>query len=70
MWLQMVTSWGHKTEQTLDPAMHELAKNYILYNERKHDMITDMMPNNFVWHKEHIFKGLDPSEWENKYVRK
>jgi len=70
MWLQMVTAWGHKTEQTLDPAMHELAKNYILYNERKHDMITDMMPNNFTWHKEHIFKGLDPSEWESKYVRK
>jgi hypothetical protein len=70
MWLQMVTAWGHKTEQTLDPAMHELAKLTILFNERKHDMVTDMMPNNFEWHKEHIFKGLSPGEWEDKFVRK
>jgi tryptophan halogenase len=70
MWLQMVTAWGHKTEQTLDPVMHELAKLTILFNEQKHDMVTDMMPNNFEWHKEHIFKGLSPGAWEDKFVRK
>jgi len=70
MWLQMVTAWGHRTEQTIDPAMHELAKHIIVSDEKKHDMITDMMPNNFLWHKEHVFNGLSPTEWEQKYIRK
>jgi tryptophan halogenase len=70
MWMQLATAWGHGPNRPLDLHIHKLAKQTVLSYEKKHNIITDMMPNNYVWHKENIFKGLTPIEWEKKYVNR
>jgi tryptophan halogenase len=70
MWMQLASAWGHHDNRTLDPAIHELAKHTILSSEKKHDLVSNMMPNNYVWHKENVYNGLEPIEWENKHANK
>lgn len=71
MWAQLAVSWNIPFN-TINAAEEEeiLAKKYFLYNEEKHDFISDMCINNFKWHKENIFNNLSAKEWENKWILK
>jgi len=70
MWIQLAVGWGCKVENNLDTPMYRLARQAILSAEQKHDIVSDMMPNNYQWHKTQIFEGLEPANWENIYVNK
>jgi len=71
MWCQLAISWGmHDTySPKIDEGTYNLAKHHYQYSEKKHDMISSVVDKNSAWHKQVIFDGLTPLEWEERYIK-
>ena len=69
MWQQLVSAWGHSPERELDPKLHELAKHSVISSEKKHDIITNMLENNYQWHKTAVYDNLICEDWAKKYIK-
>jgi hypothetical protein len=52
------------SEKTFDPTVLEIAKLHFSYIEQKHRTISKTRKNNFIWHRDNIFNGLTPLEWQ------
>lgn len=69
MWAQLATHWGIEYfSDFTDPIAIQLAKQFFIFSESKHNMISAQCTNNYEWHKENIFQSLNNKEWEQKYV--
>lgn len=70
MWAQLGCSWGvFDKEMSLDPTTKELSKLHFEYSEKKHEVISNKMINSYQWLKSTIFEGMEPSDWEQKYIK-
>lgn len=71
MWAQLGISWNieNTKSKALDSVTKELAKLHFTTSERKHDIISDTMPNSYNWLRYHIFQGLSSKQWEEKYLK-
>lgn len=60
MWLQLALAWGIDVKlKEFDKIKLHLSKMHFEYNEKKHRFIAYNGINNYQWHKEYIFDGLD-----------
>jgi hypothetical protein len=70
MWAQLAVSWNcyDSSNRELNNTTYELAKLHFNYSEKKHNIISTSMDNNFEWHQKNIFNGLDSKSWEDQYI--
>jgi tryptophan halogenase len=70
MWAQLAVSWdcANLYERNLNDKTYELAKLHFNYSENKHNIIAESMSNNFNWHRENIFDGIEPKLWGTKFL--
>jgi len=71
MWAQLATAWDIDTTgwyKTPDPLTVELGKMHFQHQERKHNLVSSNMENNFRWLQSNIFNGLSSAEWQQKYI--
>jgi len=66
MWAQLAVSWEYMQDfkNTLDNPTFNLAKQHYKYSENKHNLISESLTNNYLWHKENIFDNMDPEQWK------
>lgn len=71
MWAQLAASWGFldNFNKPLNNSTYNLAVEHYKYFEKKHNIISNTLDNNYQWHKKYIFNNLAPGEWENQYIR-
>lgn len=69
MWMQLIAAWGHTSKVNVDANKHELAKTIIYSTEKRHDIISDMMMNNYQWHKQYVYKGTDSQTWRQEQLQ-
>jgi hypothetical protein len=68
MWAQLAVSWGIVIDKNnIDPVTLELAKIHFNASEQKHSLIANYMQDNYQWHKENVFNGLDCNTWFNNH---
>jgi uncharacterized membrane protein YheB (UPF0754 family) len=68
MWMQLAVSWGLDIpKRNLNKDIIELSKLHFEHFERKHNIISNLVENNYEWHKKNIFK-IEPDEWKRQYV--
>ena len=72
MWAQLAASWGvlDDFDKSLNNLTYKLAVDHYKYFEKKHDIISNILDNNYLWHKENIFDNLTGKEWEQTYIYK
>lgn len=70
MWAQLAVSWNilEDHRKNLDSLTAKLAIEHYNFFERKHDLISDNLEKNYHWHRQNIFDGLEPKEWESKFI--
>jgi len=64
VWAGLSAGWKLSLETKLDSNLHELVRHTILYNEKKHDLVSDNMPNYYEWLRLNLYQGYNPNEWE------
>ena len=65
---QELTDWGLDIpKRNLNKDIIQLSKLHFEYFENKHNMISNLVENNYEWHKKNIFK-IEPGEWKKQYV--
>lgn len=63
MWVQLALHWGIDFETNkYDQHAERLASAYFEYNENKHNYISDLCKNNYLWHRDNIFK-IESNNW-------
>lgn len=72
LWLEIAVAWGIDISDWFPEygeSISRISQCYFSNRERKHDIVSTYMQNNYEWLKENIFENLTPSEWENKYLK-
>lgn len=73
MWGQLAHAWGIDTSNwfnTPNDLDIELTKINIFSQEKKHDIVSSHMLNNYQWLKQEVFKNYSSSEWEKTVLLK
>jgi tryptophan 6-halogenase len=72
MWAQLAHSWNLNIEKwfpnKFDTLDLELTKMHYEHIEKKNNMISDRMQNNFIWLKNFVYDNLEPVEWKERYL--
>jgi len=67
MWAQLAVSWRvYFKPKECSSEENLLAKKFFDFNENKHKYISKLCANNYMWHKENIFK-MNNNQWKDMY---
>jgi len=72
MWAQLAHSWGvdiSKWRTDSSALQLDLTQLHVTHLENKHKLISKTRMNNYDWHKQYRFDNMNPSEWQQKYIK-
>ena len=68
MWLQVAISWGidvsHWFKEKVPNDVLDIGSCYFLNRDRKHDVVSNYLDNNYDWLKQNVYKNVSPGTWE------